>query len=106
MRTFCSPEGKKELETLRVTNTQEITQNAPPIALLAREPSEECGCPEELWRIDGMIYLIHLEANGTGEIFCFGDDEVEFQSPAQTLDDLRAEMFKTHAELSFDGPHV
>ncbi|MBW4983701.1 hypothetical protein KZZ07_14235 [Mameliella sp. CS4] len=97
---YLSDEGASELAAIRVGDTLvEVTDGRAPIELLARVPSDECGCPEELWRIDGAIYLIHMEAEaGTGEIFAYyGDDEHEWPVRAETLDHLRAQMFERHA---------
>jgi hypothetical protein len=37
--------------------------------LISKGFSDECGCPEEMWNISGVDALIHLEPDGTGEIF-------------------------------------
>ena len=37
--------------------------------LIAKGVSDECGCPEETWNINGIDVLIHLEPDGRGEIF-------------------------------------
>lgn len=102
LQPFISEAGAEELASLRIGKAPKPTGHAP-IELLARVPSEECGCPEELWSIDGIIYLIHMEeAVGTGEIFTFaGDEETERTVSAITLDHLRAAMFRQHAELRF-----
>lgn len=102
MRDFVSAEGLQKLQELRVRTDAQITGNpsAAPIRLVARTKSEDCGCPEEHWVIDGLEYLIHMEeGDGVGEIFGFyGDWDFEIQVAALSIDDLRAEMFKTHAE--------
>jgi|GEM_PF-5385807 len=43
---FVSPEGADALKTLRIGSAPTETTNPAPIRLLARVPSEECGCPE------------------------------------------------------------
>jgi hypothetical protein len=35
--------------------------------------SDECGCPEEEWDIDGVFTTIHLDEDGGGGIFISGD---------------------------------
>jgi hypothetical protein len=102
MKTFVSAEGSAELKSLRVGEPPSETETVQtPIALLARLPSDECGCPEEVWRVDGLIYLIHVEADaGVGEIHTYtGDDEFTDVVNAPSLDHLRAEMFAKHAAL-------
>ena len=41
---------------------------------LAALPSEECGCPEEIWVASGIIVLIHFEEDGTAEAHFDGGD--------------------------------
>lgn len=99
MKLFVSNRGTEELDVLRVGGAPVPTGGRPPIELLSRVPSEECGCPEELWLIEGILYLIHMEVeDGTGEIFVFaGDFEEEYQIEVATLEELRAEMFAINA---------
>lgn len=97
---FVSEKGAQELQTLRVQSSVAPVGRAP-IELLARVPSDECGCPEELWRIDGIDLLFHFEADGTSEAFLFlGDDELETALIASTLDDLRAKAFGWFAAVT------
>ena len=42
--------------------------------LIAKGVSDECGCPEETWNINGVDALIHLEPDGRGEIFLDAGD--------------------------------
>lgn len=105
MQQYCSPQGAEELANIRVSGALKPTGGNAPIELLARVPSDECGCPEELWRIEGLIYLIHMEEEaGTGEIFLYaGDFEEEQQVQVATIEDLRAEMFSMNALLMRRG---
>lgn len=97
--SFVSEKGAQALQTLRVQSSVAPVGRAP-IELLARVPSDECGCPEELWRIDGIDLLFHFEADGTSEAFLFtGDDELNTQLIASTLDDLRAKAFAWFAAV-------
>jgi len=101
VKPFIAPRGLEELKTLRIKCDLKPTEGAAPIQLLARVPSDECGCPEELWLVDGILYLIHMEEDGTGEIFVFlGEDEIEHQYEAENLDGLRAAMFELHARMT------
>lgn len=96
---FVSEKGAQELSTLRVRSAIAPVGLAP-IEMLARVPSDECGCPEELWRIDGFDLLFHFEADGTSEAFLFtGDDELQTTLLAATLDDLRAKAFGWYAAI-------
>jgi len=99
IQQFCSSRGADELKWLRITGVPKPTTGTAPIVLLFRGPSEECGCPEELWHVEGFLYLIHMEPTaGKGEIFLMaGDTEEQITSQVTTLDELRAEMFKQHA---------
>ena len=105
---YCSATGARELAAFRVGQPPEVTTGHAPIELLARLPSEECGCPEELWQVDGLVYLIHMEAAaGTGEVFVFaGDWEAEHSVQAPTIDHLRAEMFARHASAMRLPEHI
>jgi hypothetical protein len=94
--------GDKSLEYSRVAGPLPAVDQPHkcPIVLVARVPSEECGCPEEHWRIEGFDYIMHLETDGTGDMFLFaGDFELEKNVPAATLADLRGNLFTWHAEL-------
>lgn len=101
---FCSQAGHAELKSLRIDGAPEITSGAAPIELLARVPSEECGCPEELWRIDGIELLMHFEDDGSSDLFIFaGGFEAENTVNARSLDDLRAKAFQWFAD-TMDTP--
>lgn len=95
---FISDRGADELKTLRVNSTVTATGGRAPVELLARLPSEECGCPEELWRIDGIDLLFHFEHDGKSHAMIFaGDFEIEKEIEATTLNDLRAKAFQWFA---------
>jgi hypothetical protein len=97
---YCSPQGHEELSSLRINQVPDITTGAAPIELLARVPSEECGCPEELWRINGIDLMLHFEDDGTSDLFIFaGDFELENSVTARSLDDLRAKAFQWFADV-------
>lgn len=90
------------LETIRVGNSQEPVGDSAPIRLLASVPSDECGCPEELWRVGTVDFLIHMEENGTGDIIVYtGDEEREFNVLCSGMDDLRVKMFEKVREWGF-----
>jgi len=95
-RAYISPAGVSELECIRVNYKATPTGGAAPIELLARLPSDECGCPEELWRIDGLIILIHFEADGSCEMHTYAGDweSTNHFTGMHTMAELRAEMFK------------
>jgi hypothetical protein len=101
MTPYISTDGADELAAFRGGPKPAPTKGPAPIELLAQVPSDECGCPEEIWRVDGVLYLIHMETEAsTGEIFAFfGDAEEEHLVKASTLAELRAEMFEIHAQL-------
>lgn len=106
MKTFLSNEGIQSLQDIRVGWKPELGSYAAPapIRLLARLPSDECGCPEELWHVDGIEVLIHLEEDGRSEIFIFlGDDTVEetVYFP-KDINELRAHMFSILAGMGTD----
>lgn len=107
MMQYISERGEEHLGIIRFGDRPKAWGDTAPIELLARLPSEECGCPEELWNIEGLLYLIHLEDKaGTGEIFIFaGDWEQEYSVQADTLDALRAVMFAKHAEIMQADPN-
>lgn len=93
-------DGDSFVSTVRVSPPPPITHGPAPILMIARQPSEECGCPEEWWRIDGLEYIIHMERDGTGDILIFaGDWEQEHNVKARGLDHLRALMFSKHADI-------
>lgn len=70
--------------------------------MIASLPSEDCGCPEEVWSIHGIIYVIHFESDGSGELTSFeGEDDAQ-QTPyddVQDMNHLRVKMFEYHAAL-------
>lgn len=102
---FVGPKGAETLAELRVSAAPKLTGKTP-VELLARVPSEECGCPEELWRIDGLDLLFHFEADGTSEAFIFaGEFELQTTLKARSLDDLRAKAFQWFADL-MDTPEA
>ena len=98
-RSFVGREGEQELLALRIDAAPKATGDSAPIEMLARVPSEECGCPEELWRIDGILLLLHLEEDGDSDAFIFaGDWDAETTIKAHDLDDLRAKSFQWLAD--------
>lgn len=100
MPGFVSAEGAHILAELRVNSAPLPPVGRAPVQLLACVPSEECGCPEELWRIDGLDCLIHFEADGSSEAFIFaGDWEDERGFQARDMAELRAHLFAWVAEL-------
>lgn len=97
---FVSQSGAEELTSLRVNSTVKPTGERAPIEMLARLPSEECGCPEEVWSIEGIILLFHFEPDGTSDAFIFaGDLELENHFVARDLHDLRAKSFQWFADV-------
>ncbi|MFV1719067.1 MULTISPECIES: hypothetical protein, partial [unclassified Phaeobacter] len=91
---YISDEGANVLNVMRA-GSRLSAKGAEPISILARVPSDECGCPEELWRIDGLDLLFHFEEDGQSEAFIFaGDWEMETTLLARSLDDLRAKAFQ------------
>ena len=57
---------------------------------LAVRSSDECGCPEEDWDINGVFTTLHLEPNGGGHIFLYvGDWDDEKLVPCTTIEELR-----------------
>ena len=96
---YISDEGANVLNVMRV-GSRLSAKGAEPISILARVPSDECGCPEELWRIDGLDLLFHFEEDGQSEAFIFaGDWEMETTLQARSLDDLRAKAFQWFADI-------
>ena len=96
-----SERGRTELELIRVGKVPPVAEKRAPVELLAALPSEDCGCPEELWMMDGIIYLIHFEQDSRGEITSFhGEYEGEqFERDARTFGELRAALFHAHQEI-------
>jgi hypothetical protein len=101
MLDFVSPQGREELVGLRLGLVPDVTGGSPPVELLACVPSEECGCPEEIWLVNGLTILIHMEAeDGTGEAFIFaGDWEAERSFQCANINGLRSAMFGWLAEM-------
>ncbi|VCU58242.1 hypothetical protein EPIB1_1140 [Tritonibacter mobilis] len=96
---YVSDVGAETLSDLRIGSILKPEGKAP-ISILARVPSDECGCPEELWRIDGIDLLFHFEKGGKSEAFLFaGDWELETTLEARSLDDLRAKSFQWFADV-------
>lgn len=92
--------GDSDLPLISVGPSPTPTGGEPPIKLIARLPSEECGCPEETWRIDGLILLFHFEDDGSSEAFLYGGDwELETTIEARSLNDLRAKSFQWLADF-------
>lgn len=97
---YISPNGVDDINMLRIGFEAKAVGN-PPIELLASLPSDECGCPEEFWRINGVLYMLHFESDGSGELTAF-DDEYEPKQIVHKVKDmnqLRVEMFVYHAKL-------
>lgn len=104
MLDFVSRAGAEVLADLQVGNAPPPTGGRPPVELLACVPSDECGCPEEVWRIDGIDALIHFEADGSSEAFLFaGDWEAERHFTCATMAALRAELFAWVATITGEG---
>ena len=100
---FVSMEGREMLEDLRIGSGVPDVKGSAPVALLACVPSAECGCPEELWRIDGVQALIHFEEDGACEAFLFaGDWEAERTFDCKSMPALRAALFAWVAEIFDD----
>lgn len=95
-------DGSRDLPSLRVGDKPlpKVTPGPPPVRLHARVPSDECGCPEELWTVDGLQLLFHFEDDGPCDAFIFaGDWEMETTIEAETLDELRALSFLWLAQI-------
>lgn len=105
-KTYISAQGLEELASLRAGLSDPPLEASseyalPPIRMLARLPSEECGCPEELWHIEGVILLIHMEDEGKqSDMFLFaGDWEKEISVDAENLNELRAKGFQWFSDV-------
>lgn len=103
---FISPEGARTLADLRISSDLPEPVGEPSVQQLARVPSDECGCPEEPWRVEGMVVLMHFEADGSSEAFLFaGDFEIERVFQARDMADLRAHVFRWIADLEEETSH-
>ncbi len=102
---YISPEGIEAIAMLRLSrDVPAATTTTPPAQLLACLPSDECGCPEEIWRVDGIDCLIHFEANGSSEAFLFaGEWEAERTFQSRNMAELRAHLFRWIADLVVEG---
>lgn len=101
---YVSGEGAEQMNFFRAVGNLKPTGGKAPVELLARTPSDDCGCPEEPWRVDGLLLLFHFEADGSSEAFIFaGDWETETILNAVSLDDLRAKAFQWFADLMDSG---
>lgn len=104
MGDFVTLRGVWMLAELRAT-APEIRLNLSfasqaPVKLVAQVPSEECGCPEELWIIDGIEAVIHFEKDGRSEIHLMaGDWNEEKTFECRNMPELRAALFSWVAEL-------
>jgi hypothetical protein len=59
--------------------------------LLEQRPSEECGCPEELWLMGNLEVTIHLEDDGSGHIIAdAGDWDADLDVECDGMADLRS----------------
>lgn len=107
MTNFVSPAGFETLCDIRVDSPPPVTPDkTSPVQLLACVPSEECGCPEELWRIDGWEVLIHFEEDGSSEMFIYGGDfELERSVQACDMMELRSQMFAWIGKLYREADH-
>lgn len=95
--------GDPALQDIRIDPTPPKSDGPAPIRMIARLPSEECGCPEELWQIDGLYLLFHFEEDGSSDAFIFaGDWEAETNLEARSLNDLRSKSFQWFADV-MDG---
>ena len=100
MSTFVSPRGAEILAGLRVGTCPGPTGGVPSVQLVACVPSEECGCPEEIWIIDGLEAVIHFEPDGSSEGFISaGDWEVHRTFRSRSMAELRAQLFAWIAEI-------
>ena len=96
---FVSTRGFESLCDIRIGTPPSPTGSAP-VRMIAALPSEECGCPEELWIVNTFEVLIHFEASGASEMFVYtGDYEIEksFEG-CRNMNDLRAKMFQFFAD--------
>lgn len=58
--------------------------------LLEQRPSEDCGCPEELWLMGSIEVTLHMERDGSGHILLDGGDwEHDWETDHNGMADLR-----------------
>lgn len=68
----------------------ETLENGLHVDLLEQRPSEECGCPEEVWLMGGLEVTIHLEDDGTGHIIAdAGDWDADVEVECKGMEELR-----------------
>lgn len=97
---FVSIEGHDHLKTLRISEAPKPAGGPAPVRLTACLPSEECGCPEEVWVIDGVTAVIHFEEDRSSDILLFGGDwEDQFRADCPSMAHLRAELFRVMSEI-------
>lgn len=97
---YISQRGFQTLCDIRAGTPPDVT-GSPSVELLASLPSEECGCPEEIWVINGYEVLIHFEEDGSSEMVIYtGDNEHEIWfDDCLNMHDLRAKMFRYFAQV-------
>lgn len=58
--------------------------------LLEQRPSEDCGCPEELWMMGNLEVILHLEEDDSGHIIAdAGDWEGDLFVDRANMEELR-----------------
>lgn len=58
--------------------------------LVEQRPSEDCGCPEEVWIMSNLEVTLHLEDDGTGHILIdAGDWDHDWETEHNGMADLR-----------------
>ena len=70
--------------------------------LIEARASEDCGCPEEVAVIGMFDVIIHLEEDGTGDMFMDCGDwehDVTFSDPNMTMELLREKAVNHIATL-------
>jgi hypothetical protein len=67
--------------------------------------SEDCGCPEQDWVINGIYTTIHLEEDGGGHILLTDDggDGPEKLTPCDGIGDLLEKAKDWIATLTIEG---
>lgn len=68
--------------------------------------SEECGCPEEAWLVDGINLIIHIEPEGHVHAFMDGGDwgQAEIMLYGETTIDGARAAALTWATDMVSGP--